>query len=193
MIGVVLAGGRSSRFNGIDKTFIQLAGKPLLAHVLDRLRPQVDMVAVNSNYPSEKFEGFGVRVIPDILPGLPGPLAGIHAALTEWPEEEIVTVAVDLPFLPRDLVKKLKEHPAGDRCRYASDGVHHTLAILWPPGMGEEVEKFIKDGHRSIKEWLARTGSPVEFVPTEDSNCMSNINNNEELARAEKLLMHPRI
>jgi molybdopterin-guanine dinucleotide biosynthesis protein A len=76
-IGLILDGGRSSRFSGIDKTFISISGKSLLAHIIACLGPQVEMLAASSNLPASRFEPLGLRVIPDVLEGVSGPLVGV--------------------------------------------------------------------------------------------------------------------
>ncbi|HEU0016964.1 MAG TPA: molybdenum cofactor guanylyltransferase, partial [Methyloceanibacter sp.] len=111
VIGVVLAGGKSSRMGGGDKALLQLGGRPLLDHVLEPLRPQVAEIVLNANDPG-RFAAFGLPVVADRLAGQMGPLAGIHAGLA-WAEANrpesrfIITVAADTPFCPTDLVSRL--------------------------------------------------------------------------------------
>jgi molybdenum cofactor guanylyltransferase len=186
-IGLVLAGGRSSRFDGQDKAFISLAGEPLLAHVIRRLTPQVNRLVINSSVATERFQQYCLDVIPDRLPGFLGPLAGIHAGLIAWPEANVVSVAVDLPFLPDNLVVRLKRSWNGQRCRYVDTGRGHALAILWPPGLADQVETFLLQGHRSLGEWLARHGEPVSFA-SDDPTLWVNVNTPEDLLLAERQL-----
>lgn len=80
IVGIVLAGGRSSRMGGGDKCLQPLGGEPMLAHVLARLRPQVSDIVINAN--SDGFAGFGLPVVADSVSGFQGPLAGIEAGLT---------------------------------------------------------------------------------------------------------------
>lgn len=185
-VGLILAGGRSRRLGGRDKTFLELAGRPLIAHVIERLAPQVDMLVINSNAPAEAFAAFGLAVIADRKPGQLGPLAGIHAGLDAWPDNPLVTVAVDLPFLPHDLVARLQR--AGGACRYASDGARHALALWWQPGQAGAVGEFLDRGGRSLRDWLAAHGTPVRFDPTTDADLFLNINTEEDLRRAAQRL-----
>lgn len=183
--GLILAGGRSSRFGGVDKTFISLSGKSLLAHVIACLGPQVDTLAVSSNLPASRFEPLGLRVVPDVLEGVSGPLAGIYAGLITWPESELITVAVDLPFLPDDLVRRLKQSRQGAACVFATDGVRHALAVWWAPDAAVELGRYIASGERSLKGWLERHGQPVTFPPQTDADITFNINTPKDLALAE--------
>jgi hypothetical protein len=117
-VAVILAGGQGRRIGG-RKAFVALGGRPLVAHAIDRLGPQVSRLALNAS-PDPAFDVFGLPVLPDTLPDH-GPLAGILAAM-DWAESEgqaqVVTVAVDTPFLPSDLVARLVAAAcAGGLCR----------------------------------------------------------------------------
>ena len=98
--GIVLAGGQGRRMGGVDKGLQPLHGKPLIAHVLARLAPQVDRVVINANQNLEAYACFGHRVVPDAIGGFAGPLAGLHAGLGAIEHELAVTVPCDSPFLP---------------------------------------------------------------------------------------------
>ena len=99
MIGIVLAGGRSSRMGGGDKALLQLGGRTLLAHVIERLSQQVDEIVLNANGDPARFASFGLPIAPDAIGGHAGPLAGVHAGIA-W----------------RDL-------PEAQKCK-CQDGVH---------------------------------------------------------------------
>jgi molybdenum cofactor guanylyltransferase len=111
-VGIVLAGGKSSRMGGGDKCLLPLAGKPILAYVIERLKPQVAELIISANGHPARFSAFGLRVVEDRLGFYSGPLAGILAGL-EWartnrPESRFaITAAGDTPFLPTDLVSRL--------------------------------------------------------------------------------------
>jgi molybdopterin-guanine dinucleotide biosynthesis protein A len=119
IIGVLLAGGQARRMGGGDKCLVELGGKPLLAHAIERLRPQVDILLLNANGDPARFASFGLKVIADSVEGFAGPLAGILAGM-EWAQAHqpgarfidasvIVTVATDTPFFPLDLVARPRE------------------------------------------------------------------------------------
>lgn len=184
-IGLILAGGQSRRMHGRDKALLVMHGQTLLVHVMHHLLPQVDALALNSNAAPGTFSSYGLSVIPDRLPGYLGPLAGIHAGLAQYPHDHVLTVAVDLPFLPFDLVTRLRAGLGTKPCSYASDGERHALAMLWRPGMEADVHKYIESGKRSLKEFLAERGQAVHFAQPRDRGLFCNINTPEDLARAE--------
>lgn len=185
-VGLILAGGRSRRMQGQDKTLLAVQGETLLAHVIRRLRPQVNALALNSNAAPDTFAAYGLPVIPDRLAGFLGPLAGIHAGLAHYPEDHLVTVAVDLPFLPPDLVTRLRAGLDTKTCAFASDGERHALALLWRPGMAASVQDYLQRGGRSLKDYLAAHGQPVRFDRPQDRGLFCNLNTPEDLARAEQ-------
>ena len=186
IIGLVLAGGRSSRMGGDDKAFIVLAGQTLLTRVIARLAPQVDAMAINSHAVAENFAAYGLPVIPDLISGQQGPLAGIHAGLSAYPDDYVLSVAVDLPFLPLNLAQRLKAGMPPQHCAYAAIGGQHALAILWSPGLASEVEIYLQRGRRNLRDWLRHHGTAVDFSIAGGNDILLNINTPEDLLAAER-------
>ena len=81
--GIVLAGGQGRRMGGVDKGLVSLAGRPLVAHVLERLTPQVGSIIINANQNLRQYQAFGYRVVADAIGGFAGPLAGLQAGLSK--------------------------------------------------------------------------------------------------------------
>src|SRR6478672_11042374 len=106
--GVVLAGGQGSRMGGVDKGLQEFRGKPMAAHAIERLAPQVDELLINANRNPDDYARFGHRVIADEIPGFAGPLAGFERGLAHAAGDLVVTVPCDSPFLPADLVWRLR-------------------------------------------------------------------------------------
>jgi len=171
---------------GNDKAFVTLAGKPLIAHVVSQLKPQVDTIVINSNSDPARFNDYPFPVIADFLTGHLGPLAGIHAGLSRLPDVYVVSVAVDIPWLPGDLVARLRAGLGTARCAYATNGKHHALALLWAPGTVTLLEEYLASGERSIKKFLAEHGAPVLFDQPGDAGLFHNINTPQDLAEAER-------
>jgi molybdopterin-guanine dinucleotide biosynthesis protein A len=176
VIGVVLAGGKSSRMGGGDKALVPLGGRPLLAHVIERLRPQVTEIALNANDDLERFAQFGLPLAPDRLDGQRGPLAGVHAGLA-WAEANrpesrfVITVAADTPFFPADLVSRLcaatdKASPALVVARSES-GVHPVFG-LWPVSLAPHLEDSLNRGARKALDFVtAHQAKEVRFPPVD--------------------------
>jgi molybdopterin-guanine dinucleotide biosynthesis protein A len=104
IVGVVLAGGRSSRF-GSDKALLEVGGRTLLQRTVAAVRAAVDEVIVLG--PTERAaQVAGVTVLQDAIPGI-GPLGGIYTALRARPGCSALVVAVDMPFLDAALLAYL--------------------------------------------------------------------------------------
>jgi molybdopterin-guanine dinucleotide biosynthesis protein A len=201
VIGVVLAGGKSSRMGGGDKALLQLGGRPMLAHVLERLAPQVAEIVLNANDDPARFAAFGLPHVPDRLAGQMGPLAGIHAGLA-WAEANrpesrfVITVAADTPFFPTDLVSRLcaatdKANPRLVVARSES-GVHPVFG-LWPVSLAPHLEASLGRGGRKALDFVtAHRAKEVTFPPVKIGGSavdpFFNINRPEDLAEAEALL-----
>jgi molybdopterin-guanine dinucleotide biosynthesis protein A len=189
--GVVLAGGLARRMGGGDKPLRLLGGRPMLDHVLARLAPQVAAVALNANGEAARFAAYALPVWPDTLPGHPGPLAGILAAMEASPLPWVVTVPGDCPFLPADLVARLhaaREAAGTPLACAASGGFAHPPIALWPAALAGDLRAAIAAGERKIDRWTARHGVAQAEWPIAPHDPFFNANTPEELAEAEAIL-----
>lgn len=197
MVGVVLAGGLSRRMGGSEKSRLQLAGKSLLERVLDRIRPQVDILLLNANGDPGRFADYQLPVIADVIPGYAGPLAGVLSGM-EWVRDHhpqcrwLVSVAADTPFLPTDLVARLMNETrrAGALLACAaSNGRTHPVCGLWPVSLADELRRaMIQDTMRKIGAWVAQyDGIAVEW-DSRNGDPFLNINRPQDLAVAEHRL-----
>jgi molybdopterin-guanine dinucleotide biosynthesis protein A len=200
VVGIVLAGGKSSRMGGGDKCLRPLGGRPILGHVVARLKPQVADMIINANEKAQRFAAFGLPVVADSIAGYAGPLAGIQAGLawikTNRPETQYgITVAADTPFFPGDLVQRfLAERISSPALMVARSalGVHPVIG-LWPVSLADELQGALEQGARKVGAWTAHHKAiEVDFPPVEIGgrkiDPFFNINRPEDLAEAEALL-----
>lgn len=187
VLGLILAGGQSRRMGGKDKAFIRLKDKPLIDYALARLAPQVAQILINSNAEQKVFASCDVPIIADSITGFLGPLAGIHAGLT-WAKthdfSHMVSISVDAPFFPHDLVKRLCAEGKDFACAH-SNGRAQPVFGLWPAHCLEALEAFLQQGGRKVDAFtasfdLAKPNWPPEFF--------FNINTPTDLQDAEKML-----
>ena len=194
-VAVVLAGGRARRMGGGDKALVQLGGRPLLRHVLDRVGPQVRAVAVSANGDPARFAAFGVPVLADPLPDTPGPLAGILAGM-RWaarvhPEREaLLSVPTDTPFLPADLVARLLAvaTPSLPVACALSLGRRHPVVAIWPVLLADDLAAALAGGERGVERFAARHGLADAMFPAETADPFLNINDRAALAAAGRML-----
>jgi molybdopterin-guanine dinucleotide biosynthesis protein A len=102
--GVVLAGGKSSRF-GSNKALVKLTGKPLIKYPCKVLDDLFGKNLLITNTP-DQYNFLGWPTVADIYPGA-GPLAGIHAALSAIDTPLMFVAGCDMPFLDRELIAYL--------------------------------------------------------------------------------------
>jgi molybdopterin-guanine dinucleotide biosynthesis protein A len=197
VVGVLLAGGRSERMGGEDKSLIDLGGKPLIAHAAGRLSPQVDRLVVNANGDPARFAFLELPVVADADGGTSGPLAGILAGI-DWARANvpsarwIATVAVDTPFIPSDLVATLLAaiSEVGTIRLAASNGRMHQVIGLWPTATRDDLFAWLQSGtSMAVRDFLAtRPHIAVDFDTRAGLEPFFNINTPEDLARARAML-----
>jgi molybdenum cofactor guanylyltransferase len=190
-LGVILAGGASSRM-GAEKTLVPLAGKPLLAHVIARLAPQIAALALNANGDPARFAQFGLPIFPDpATPGAKreGPLAGVIAALRfarAQGYETLATVPGDAPFLPLDLTATLSAalRPHQLFCLARSPTGLEPLFGLWRTAALETLDAAFARGERAIHRLAIALDHGEAQFSSANPDPFANINTPEELAAA---------
>lgn len=199
--GIILAGGLSRRMGGIDKSLMELEGQSLISYCVDRLRPQVETLAINANGDLSRFAKLGLPVIADKIEGHAGPLAGVHAGM-HWAKElgdysHILTAAADTPFFPVNLSKALAASLPVDQpeaiAMASSNGRVHPVFALWPVSLFEDLDDFLTN--QQSRKVLAFTDKfplfEVTFEQIGDENNADpffNINKSEDLEKARTLL-----
>lgn len=175
----------------VPKPLVALAGRPLIGHVVERLRPQVAHLLVNANDPPDWFAQLGLPVLPDTLPDRPGPLAGVLAGLDwlarESPGTPLLTVAADTPFLPLDLAARLAQRHAYTNavvCAGSGGQTHHVIA-LWPASARPALRAALEAGQRKVGLLLTTLGAVTESWETAKGDPFFNVNTPEDLATAE--------
>ncbi len=183
--GIVLAGGMGRRMGGVDKGLQLLAEQPMAAHVIGRLAPQVDEIVINANQNLDAYAKFGYRVVPDQVGGFAGPLAGLHAGLQVAQHALVVTVPCDSPFLPMDLVARLRTALGEHDLAVAKTGAQaHPVFALVRRSLADHLGDYLAGGGRKIDAWYASL--KVIEVPFDDEEAaFSNINTHAELRAQE--------
>ena len=203
--GVLLAGGQSRRMGGGDKCLRPLAGRPILTHVVERARPQVGALLLNANGDPGRFSEFGLDVAADVIEGFAGPLAGVLTGL-EWAAGQapgcvwLASFATDAPFLPLDLVARLRaavEAEGADMACAASNGRAHPVFGLWPLRLAADLRRaMVEEDIRKVDIWtgrykLATVDFPVIETAAGPLDPFFNTNRPEDLAAAARYAANP--
>lgn len=169
---------------GADKALLPLAGRPLFAHVAARIGPQVAALAISANGDPLRFAPIPVLPDPPARRG-EGPLTGLLSALV-WAEGQgaasVLTVPVDTPFVPRDLLARLSGPGLAIAC---SGGRAHPGVGLWPVTERARIEALFESGERRLR--AAAEGAREIPFPT-DPDPFTNLNTPGELRAAEAAL-----
>ena len=188
----ILAGGQATRMHGEDKGLLTLSGKPLLEHVLERLDSQAKTIYISVNRQPQHYQAYGRPVIADNLGGFLGPLAGIHAAMLACQCEWLLTVPVDSPFIPKDLLQRLSQAVITSNRPLAvvhdGKGLQPTFCLLHQ-SLTESLQHYLQQGGRKTGEWL-RQQEPALADYSDKPNAFININSPEDLELAEQRLRH---
>ncbi|GGB47007.1 molybdenum cofactor guanylyltransferase [Oceanisphaera marina] len=183
---VILAGGEGRRMQGADKGLLGLWDKPLVAHVLKRLTPQVATVIINANRNQQHYRQYA-PVISDSLAGFAGPLAGFEAGLSHAPSEWVLFVPCDSPLVPTDLAERLCaaiSHPG--QIAVVDDGSRlHAATALLHQSLLPSLNDYLEGGDRKLQLWFARHEVlTVDF--SDQAEAFTNLNTPEALAQLEK-------
>lgn len=193
---LILAGGLGRRMAPTaraapPKPLVTLAGRPLIAHVIDAIAPQAGEIWINANADLETYAGFGRPLVPDTIPGHPGPLAGVLAGLERLAEAGsggcLLTVPADTPFLPADLVARLMERhrDTGGLVCAGSGGQRHPVVALWPGTVRAALRQSLASGQLKVGLFLEALQAVTVVWDSEPDDPFFNVNTPEDLAVAE--------
>jgi molybdopterin-guanine dinucleotide biosynthesis protein A len=181
---------------GGDKGLRSLSNGTVLGHVIARLAPQCAALALNANGDPARFAAFGLPVLPDVMGGQPGPLAGILAGM-DWAAglgaQAVVTVAADTPFLPSDLVARLVAGDGGSGLVLAAspapDGgvLRQPTFGLWPVALRDDLRAALAGGVRKVTAWADTHAPGTAVFASQQPDPFFNINTPEDLALAEQI------
>ena len=182
IIGIILAGGKSSRF-GEDKSNIKLGNKTLLDHTVDRIEKEFSEVLIISNNKKHNYKNEKIYTVKDCIEGQLGPLVGILTAM-KWVKENkknykwIASFPCDTPFFDIRLISKLKLKTKVTSKKLIflnSNKKRHNIFGLWSMDLIETLEKDIKNSFRKVEIWADKVG--YESI---------NINTKEDFEKAKK-------
>ena len=196
ILGVILAGGKSSRFEG-NKADAHLGDKTLLEHTISKVEKNFLEVLIVSNNESIKINKKNVFLVKDFIKGQLGPLIGILSAM-KWIEQYnkkykwIATFPCDTPFFDDSIIEKLKN------CSISNDHLlfflnsrkkRHNIFGLWSLKLIDILEEDIRSNNfRKVELWADKIGVQKIEVNTEGFDKFLNINTLDDLEDAKKNL-----
>jgi molybdopterin-guanine dinucleotide biosynthesis protein A len=184
---LVLAGGNASRMGRADKPLLTVGGSPILARIIDAVRPDAAGVAISANGDPTRLAGYGLPVLPDGAFAGQGPLAGVLAGL-DWASgmgaESLLTIPGDTPFVPIGLAAALAPSPA---CATSNGRTHHLIA-LWPVACADALRALLSaPGSRAVARFTDAIGMRHIAFPAGKWDPFLNVNTPDDLAVARSL------
>lgn len=178
---LVLAGGRGSRMGGVDKGLQLLEGRPLVAHVIERLAPQASTLLISANRNLDTYAALGHRVLAD-PPGLEfaGPLAGMLAALEALPDDAwLLTAPCDCPRLPPDLALRLLAAAEPHGLAFAQAAREHPTHALLHTRLRQPLRAHLDAAGRAVLGWMR--SQPHGVAHFADETAFANLNHLSDL------------
>ena len=195
ILGVILAGGKSSRF-GSNKSLSKLANNKLIEHVINKIDTFFPEILVVSNDSSLKIENQKIKIIKDCVKGYLGPLAGILSAMKYANSHEnkfkwIITFPCDTPFFEKLIIEKMIENSisAKEKIYLVKDKKQrHNIFGLWSTSLESILEKDLNNNFRKVDLWADKIGCNFIEKDIQNENEFLNINTREDLELAEKFI-----
>lgn len=193
---VILAGGDASRMRGKDKPFVLLDGRPLLEHVLDRVRQETAEIVISVNRDAERFAEYGIPCVKDS--GFPqkSPLLGIYSAMEYFAAQGedqgfLFCVPVDVPVFPskliRDLLRLAKQTESG--ISYTISGVQpQPLLAVWSMRTLSLLRHQLQEGAWGVLATLKALEAGVLNYELDEKGGFANINSPEDLQHLQEQL-----
>ncbi|MCK9514519.1 MAG: molybdenum cofactor guanylyltransferase [Ottowia sp.] len=153
----ILAGGQGRRMGGADKGLVELAGRPMVLHVISALQAQAGSILISANRNLDRYGRLGYPVLPDRGPGFAGPLAGMAALMVASDAPWLLVVPCDSPFLPPDLGPRLWRAARASGADAAVVQVHGRLQPVFALLRGSLRQRLLADvaaGWRKAGAWL---------------------------------------
>ena len=195
ILGIILAGGKSSRF-GEDKSIAKLGDKTLLDHTINKIEKEFNEILVISNNKEFNFKNNKIHVVEDCIDGQLGPLVGILTAMKwviinkknyKW----IASFPCDTPFFDIKLISELKikvKETSKKLIFLNSNKKRHNIFGLWSMDLIEILEKDIKNSFRKVELWADKIGYENININEEKFDRFLNINTKKDLEKAKENL-----
>ena len=195
ILGIILAGGKSSRF-GEDKSVAKLGDKTLLDHTINKIENEFTEILLISNNKEFNFKNNKIHDVEDCIEGQLGPLVGILTAMKwviinkknyKW----IASFPCDTPFFDIKLISELKikvKETSKKLIFLNSNKKRHNIFGLWSMDLIEILEKDIKNSFRKVELWADKIGYENININEEKFDKFLNINTKKDLEKAKENL-----
>lgn len=187
---LILAGGLATRMGGADKGLVLFQSKPMIQHVIARLKPQVDEIIINANRELAHYNTLGYRVLQDEITDFSGPLAGMQLGLKHAAHDLVLFAPCDSPLLPADLLQKLQAgllQTNADIAVATCGNNQHPVFCLCKKTLLPSLNHFLALGHKKVQAWQ-KSQHYVEVDFGDNNEAFENLNSPDDITKLESKL-----
>lgn len=185
---VIIAGGKGSRLNNLDKGLVVFKKRPIIEHILHQLKEKTDNILINTNRNHEIYQQYDYPVFSDNLSDHQGPLAGISSAMHHANTSHIITLPCDAPWFPDDYISRMLNtlRLLDSELTVAHDGKRlQPLHALLPVTLKPELDDYLASTQRRTSGWYEQYDFHItDFA--DQAAYFQNINTPEQLKALEQ-------
>ncbi len=178
---IILAGGKGKRVGGADKGLIEYRNKPLVEHVINAVKPQVDELVISANRNIARYKNYSDKVISDNSPHYPGPLAGINAALPHCTHERVLVVPCDTPFLPGNIITRFLSTRKDAHLYIAETNNKLQPVMLMHKTLLDSLSHSLKNNELRLMFWV-KSQQP-EIIKFPDAAAFKSFNHSDDFVK----------
>ncbi|MGB1361178.1 MAG: molybdenum cofactor guanylyltransferase MobA [Alphaproteobacteria bacterium] len=179
---VLMAGGKSSRM-GTDKSWVNVAKEPMINRVINIITPQVDEIIINTNSTDDRYNKLGFNVHSDSITDFAGPLAGVLTGLENCKNDIVLSIPVDCPLLPDDLVSRMldKMNDDTDVVVASSNSRTHPVIALWKKDLKDNLSQSLKNDIRKVDMFTKELNCNIVDFDDYKYDVFMNVNTQDDL------------
>lgn len=194
VVGAILTGGKSSRMNYINKSFLNINNKDFIEIIINTLSKRLEKIYINANQDQEKYTKFNRPIVSDLIKGFKGPLAGLHSIMKQFEYDKsdiwFALVPTDAPFIPIEYIDNFIKHSNADNLVFISriNNKIEPMFSFWSIKTLEIIEKELlkSNGVKIMKIAEDLNYDFIDFNTVNEIEFM-NINTNDDYLKIKNL------
>ena len=193
ILGVILAGGKSSRF-GSNKSLSNLSNSKLIEHVINKINKHFTEILIISNDSKLILDYPNIKIIKDCKEGYLGPLVGVLSAMKYANQNNkynwVITFPCDTPFFDEIIIKKLVQKTSSTNKKIfliKEKKQRHNIFGIWSTSLEKTLEQDLNNNFRKVDLWAYKIGCTYIEKDIKKENEFLNINTKEDLELAERI------
>ena len=187
LISVILTGGKSSRMNFQNKSFLKLDNKFFIENIIANLEQKVSKIIINANNDIEKYQYLNLEIVRDKISGYKGPLAGLHSAMYNYQNTKedlwFAILPTDAPIINSDYIDLFKVQDKTKEMAFISkiNGSVEPMFSFWSIKSFSYLDQILNntDGYKIMK-FAEEIGFKYLNVSKKSEAEFFNVNNQED-------------